>query len=90
MDISKYTDEGCVADIYVEGSSSNGDSQDDETEGEESEYEQGTNEGSKEGSDEGSEEGSDELEEDEVDIDLGVWCRTSCHQRIKCPSPKAS
>jgi len=71
MDISKYTDEGCVADIYVEGSSSNGDSQDDETEGEESEYEQGTNEGSEEGSDEGFEEGSDELEEDEVDIDLG-------------------
>ena len=71
MDISKYTDEGCVADIYVEGSSSNGDSQDDETEGEESEYEQGTNEGSEEGSDEGFEEGPDELEEDEVDIDLG-------------------
>src|SRR6266542_2262072 len=39
MDINNQTDEGCVADIYVEGSFTNGISEDEGSYGEESDYE---------------------------------------------------
>src|SRR6266542_3289094 len=66
MDINNQTDEGCVADIYVEGSFTNGISEDEGSDDEESDYENGI--------EEGSEEGSEELEEEAdyvEDVDLG-------------------